>query len=255
MNTIKIYYRPFPFIRYQKQLTVKCPDSFSELTPKQLIAIANLLRGLITEPQFLCILTGIPKRVMRLLTPFDKFKLSELTQPFFESTPYHQFILKYIANGYLLCPKTKLKYVTFSQFIFADSYFSSYTQSNNPDDLYKFIASLYLPKGTAFEEKLIEENFHFAKKTDATTLQAIAINYQLIREWLTLAYPLIFSRQEDKPSKVDQAGSTNWVKVFDALVGDDIVNHDKYADMPLHNVFRYMTSRIKENIKRKKHSG
>ena len=253
MNTIKIYYRPFPLIRYQKQVTVNCPDSFSELSPKQFIAIANLLRGIITEIQFLRILTGIPKRVMRLLTPFDKYKLSELTQPFFELRPYHEFFLKYIASGDLLCPKNKLKNISFSQFIFADSYFSSYSQNNDPDDLYKLIASLYLPQGRIFDEKVIDENLHLAKKTDAETLQAIAINYQLIREWLALAYPLIFSKEDNKPSKVTPAASTNWVKVFDALVGDDIVNHDKYADMPLHTAFRYMTSRIKDNMKRKKH--
>ncbi len=251
MHTITLYYRPLPLIRYEKKRVIHCPDSFSELTPRQFIAIANLLRGLITEQKFLHILTGIPNRIMRRLSPFDKYKLSELTQPFFESRPYHEFILKSVAKGYLHAPKPKLNNVSFSQFIFADTYFSSYFQNNNPDDLYKFIASLYIPQGLKFEEKFIEDNFPLVKKTNKTTLQAITINYQLMREWLSVSYPLIFSKEKVKSSMSEPAVSPGWVKVFDALVGDDIVNHEKYADMPLHNVLRYISFRIKENIKLK----
>ena len=207
---------------------------------------------MISEFRFLCILTGIPGRILRRLSSYELFKISELAEPFFQNKPYHEFIIKSIANDQLLSPKPKLKNVSFGQFIFADTYFCNFSENKNKDDLNKFIASLYLPHNTTFKEKYIEQNFNLVNTVDAPTLQAITINYQLIREWLTLAYPLIFFKSADNPSKIKQLDSTNWIKVIDALVGDDVVNHDRYAKMPLHNVFRYMSTRIKENIKRKK---
>ena len=51
--------------------------------------------------------------------------------------------------------------------------------------------------------------------------------------------------KERKPTPSD-----DWVKIFDNLVSDDLVNADKYAAMPVHTVFRYITRKIKENAKR-----
>jgi hypothetical protein len=43
---------------------------------------------------------------------------------------------------------------------------------------------------------------------------------------------------------------SNWVKVYESLVGDDIVNQDKYSALPVHTVFRYLTTKLKENGRR-----
>ena len=56
----------------------------------------------------------------------------------------------------------------------------------------------------------------------------------------------------EKPKKTHKnPGNSGWIKIFENVVGDDLVNHDRYAILPLHNVLRWMTTKIIENIKRK----
>lgn len=271
MVEVKVYYRPWWFLRYKKAIKGSFPEKFEELTAKQLIGVAKVLKGMIPEISFLHTMTGIRKRILRRLDAFERFKLLQLFDAFNEPRPFHEFIIKNLLKGdkVLLAPKPKLKGMTFGQFIFADTYFGSYQESNSADDLHRFVTSMYLPEGLKFDEKLIDENCHLLKDVDPVTLEAIAINYLLIREWLGLAYPLIFVKEDEESRKQHEAVGSNeeskkrekkkkafdptgWIKVFDGLVGDDIVNQDKYADMPLHNVFRYMTNRIKENMKRRR---
>ena len=100
------------------------------------------------------------------------------------------------------------------------------------------------------------------------TLEAIAINYGLVREWLSDAYPLIFIKNEEKNQNPESSikypesspdsyrgqnpAHNSWIKIFESLIGDDIVNHDKYAALPIHNVLRFMSEKIKQNMKRRK---
>jgi hypothetical protein len=76
-----------------------------------------------------------------------------------------------------------------------------------------------------------------------------------VREWLSDVYPLIFIKSDNDEigKKLKKRQPVNsWIKIFENLVGDDIVNHDNYANMPIHNIFRFMTAKIKENMKRKR---
>ena len=99
-------------------------------------------------------------------------------------------------------------------------------------------------------------------RLDESVQEAVVINYKLMQKWLTDLYPLIFGREDTKSMKDEdhsdpQAKNKNkiqrdpmgWVKVYDALVGDDIVNQERYAGLPLHSVLRYITKQIKENMK------
>ena len=114
-----------------------------------------------------------------------------------------------------------------------------------------FLAALYLPPDEKFRESFLEKNNSIMAKVDTLTREAIWINYLLIKEWLTQSYPLLFYKQEDIPKKKKQHDSMAWVKILESIVGDDIINHDRYAQIPLHNMLRFMTSKLKENMKRK----
>jgi len=148
-----------------------------------------------------------------------------------------------------------LKGVTFGQFIFADTYFANYQQSGDETDLNKFIASLYLGKNEKFDERLIQERFESVGKLKINIRQAIVLNYQLIHEWLTLAYPLIFQKREeiiidessDRASPVSEAAP--WIKVFQNFVGDDIIHDEVWAAKPVNTIFAYMTRKYKENAR------
>jgi len=177
-----------------------------------------------------------------------------------DQKPYHEFIIRNLSVSrypVLYAPSPKLKGVTFGQFIFADTYFANYQQSNDEDDLNKFIASLYLGKNENFEERLIQERFLCIGKLDMNIRQAIVMNYQLIHEWLALAYPLIFQKREEMSNddgtdrKCPVSDQSPWIKVFQNFVGDDILHDEAWAAKPVNTIFAYMTRKYKENARTK----
>jgi hypothetical protein len=56
--------------------------------------------------------------------------------------------------------------------------------------------------------------------------------------------------ESEKPMPKKKSNSS-WLKILENIVGDDLINHERYALLPLHNVFRWMTAKIIANSKRK----
>ena len=268
MKQITIKYQPFRLLKFSRTIKGNFPQKVEELSPGQLIAVAGLVKGTISEISFLAAITGISKRIVKKLDDYQRFNLMELFTIFNTTEPFHDFILKEIKTSSLIlhAPRPKLRGFTFGQFIFADTHFGNYMETKKPEELHRFVASLYLPSGKIFDENIIEETYTQIAKINPETLEAITINYTLLREWLAQAYPMIFVKEEPSSSsnvppggtseaegvkKKPASSSNGWIKIFESLVGDDIVNHDKYANLPVHNVLRHITKRIKENIKRK----
>jgi hypothetical protein len=264
MRKVTIEYQPFRWFKYTRFVKGNFPSDWSETSPKQLIAIASLLKQSISDVHFLSIMTGLSKRTINKLDAWQRFQLIELFDSFRSNQPYNEFIIpKLDCKGTVLCaPKPKLKGVTFGQFIFLDTYFGNYQQSRDKTDLNKFIASAYLPFGQQFTEPLIDAHHQWVAKTELLSREAIVINYYLIRDWLCEVYPLVFQRKTEQQIKEDETKIRNniplknrdqnsWIKVFESLVGDDIINGDNYANLPLHNVLQYLTSQIKKNLKQK----
>jgi hypothetical protein len=202
-------------------------------------------------------MTGIKKYVIKKLADFQRLKLMQLFSVFYDAKSFNSFIIKEINlhGTVLLAPRPKLGGVTFGQFIFADTWYTDYQISENINDLHRFVASLYLPKGQPFSEEIVEKSIKTISHESQAKLEAISLNYMFVREWLSDVYPLIFIKSDNDEigKKLKKRQPVNsWIKIFENLVGDDIVNHDNYANMPIHNIFRFMTAKIKENMKRKR---
>lgn len=266
MKPVTIKYRPISFIPAYRTVSGNFPQNWGEVSAKQLIAIACIYKNRISDLAFLKTMSGLPIRILKRTDDYERFKLMEQLEFISDRRAFHEFIIrkldifKYAPNLFrdsiLYAPEGKLKGVTFGQFIFADTYFSNYQASQDEDDLNKFIAALYLRPKISFEEKLIQCNYRYIGKIDRSTREAIAINYSLIREWLALAYPLIFQRKteqefisnaEEKP-KHDQ---TAWIKIFENFVGDDMLHYDDWAARPINHIFSFMTRKYKENARGK----
>jgi len=265
MKHIEIRYRPIPFLPFYRTVSGSFPENWGEITAPQLIAIACLYKGGSSDLRFLKTMSGLPMRVLKRTDDYERFKLIEQIEFIGDRRPFHEFIIKELPSPVsgLRSPDPKLKGITFGQFIFADTYFGNYQETQNEDDLNKFIAALYLPEGKIFNEKHIQENSKAVGKLDKNTREAISINWQLIHEWLSLAYPLIFQKREemisDAPSpereavegSVSKAEGSPWIKIFQNFVGDDILHDDQWADKPINTIFTYMTRKYKENARRK----
>jgi hypothetical protein len=257
MLTIEIKYRPVSWLPITLKVASDVPQNWGDVSHKQLIAIACLYKSAISDIVFLKSMSGLKKRILHKLSDFEQYKLTEIFEFVGDQKPYHEFIIRKLSVSHhpmLYAPSPKLKGITFGQFIFADTYFANYQQSNDETDLNKFIASLYLGKNEKFEERLIQERFLCIGKLDVNIRQAIALNYQLIHEWLALAYPLIFQKREELLNETAShpelvSGShhdpNQWIKVFQNFVGDDILHDEVWAAKPYNTKYAYMTRKNK----------
>lgn len=277
MKQIDLEYYPYRWLRLKRKVTGHFPQNWGDVQARHLVAIACLYKGTISEMRLLEVMSGIPRRVLKRLSAFQRYKLGELIEFIIDPRARHELIIRKIRakqtdsrnRQVLHAPKPKLKGVSFAQFIFTDTWFGIYQQSQKREDLIRFVASLYWPDGCTFEENSLEENAKRLSGVRAETLEAVAINWQLIHEWLSLSYPLIFHKAEkedpepesveirskhenSKPNTENSGPDQNrWIKVFNNLVGDDVLNRDKWAETPVNVIFEYMTKKYKENAKRK----
>jgi len=258
MKEIKLVYKPVSWLGISRRVTGLHPENWNEVTAAQLIAVASSYQLKISPHKFLSVMTGIRPGILRKLDDFQHFNLLHLIEFVNDNKPFHEFILKSVElegkTFYGSLPQ--LRKVTFGQFIFADSYFNQFSEHSLPEDLNKFLASLYTPISGRFKQSYIDKYYPCFEKLGADSKEAILINYMLVKQWLSVKYPLLFvSEMEDKET-ASQKKKTNhdpmgWVKVLETLVGDDISNHKKYTCLPLHNVLRFLTRKIKESAKHK----
>lgn len=251
MVTVELTCRP-AFWPWKRTFRKKFPTAYSELNEAQFVAIATINDETADDISFLSIMTGIPKGIIRKLGEFQQYKLFEIFSNFGINKPQNSFLIKKIKAGDIewFLPAEKLKGMSFGQFIFADSLHETWQSTQQPDDLCRFVACIALKAGEVFNENNIDKKAKLLSGVNSNTLQAIAFNWRLVGEWLSEAYPLVFTKSEpgEKVKKINNA----WLKIFDSLVDSDIVNADRYANLSVNNVFRYMTQRIKQNMKRKK---
>ena len=249
MIDITIEY-PGPFSR--RTAKGKAPSSWAELTQMQFIAISVTVNGIDPDFRFLSVLTGIDQNLLKKLSPFDLLKLSEAIDFIGRAgNSYSKFLIAKIPGTDVVAPKPKLAGLTFGQFIYTESYYNDWLSGKDETTLNKFIASLYLYPNEKFKSETIGNKAEKIKSVRIDIRQAIAFNYGLIMIWLQKCYPLIFQEKVDKKnassSPEGQVKHSQWLKTFESLVGDDLINQDRYAELSVHAVLRYLTNKYKES--------
>lgn len=241
MIAVTIEYKPSVFLPWRK-LDTKFPALWSEMNTKQMEVVPLIQEGLLDETMQLQIFLGIKKSIARKIKGFNRYSILKNLKFLDIPEAHGSFIIDQIL--WYKRPLPLLKNVTFGAFIFGDTYYSSYLRGN-VEDLDKFIACFYNDK-LGFNEKKIEANANVIRYVRTYKREAIAVNYALIREWLAETYSYIFQKHVAGEKK---KSGTGWVGVFDSLVGDDIINQDKYAGLPLSHVLRHLNCKIKDYYK------
>jgi hypothetical protein len=245
----------YPVLFFKQKATGLAPSSWGELTRRQFIAISRTVNGAEPDFRFLSQLTGISKRLMKKLSPYEMYQLSEAIDFIGQAGNSHAaFIIKRIPGTDFVSPKPKLGGMTFGQFIFTESHYNDWQVTKAEDDLNNFIASLFLPQGEKFNSETIAGNALKIKLIDLEIRQAIAFNYGLILVWLQKCYPLIFQDNVVETRHAlslpnEQTKQSQWLKIFESLVGEDLINRDRYAELSVHAVLRYLTNKYKENAR------
>ena len=252
MNHLVIEY---PLFFFKRRANGASPASWDELSETQFIGISRLVHGGELDFNFLALLTSFSRRLIRALSPYQLAELSDQFDFIGKGSKGHNsFFSTRLKGTNLVAPKPRLAGMTFGQFIFADAYYNQWLAGKEEETLNKFIASLYLMPGERFKEEGIATRKRVVGKVPMTIRLSIAYNYSLIIAWLQQVYPLIFHspaiRQEvDGNSPESHPKDSGWLKVFDLIVGDDLINRDRYARLPIHTVLNYLTTKYKENAR------
>jgi hypothetical protein len=248
MISIKLKYRKF-FIPVKKE--VFFPETWGECSGEQLLALLYSQTEGATDVQFLSLYTGLKPSFIKKLGNFYHLLLVEQAEKVSASFFDGIFCIKeiYCGNTKLLAPADRLKGVTFGQFIFIDAYFND----TDPSSRLKFIAHLYLPQGEKFNEDACNQRAAELSLPHAT-IEAIMYNYSLFYGYFQQAYPLLFQASHSGTKELSNSGTSKydprgWVKVFENVMGTDIINAEKYADVPLNTMFRRLSTQIKEQSK------
>jgi len=242
----------YPGLFSRRTAKGKAPSSWAELTQEQFFAISRTVNGIEPDFRFVSMLTGIDQGLLKKLTAFDLFKLTEAIDFIGRAgNSYSEFLISKIPGTDFIAPKPKLAGVTFGQFIYTESYYNDWLSTNKDITLNNFIASLFLIQGEKFNNESIADNALKIKSVKPDIRQAIAFNYGLITVWLQKCYPLIFQDATFKSTQqlptTERSRSSGWLKTFESLVGDDLINQDRYAELTLHAVLRYLTNKYKES--------
>jgi hypothetical protein len=240
MIPVTLEYKPLGFLG-RKTIEARIPARWSEMNASQIVAIPHLQKGTLDESKLIEIFLGIKTEISRRLDSYQRFCILRNLRFVSEQEPLGNFIIKTIAG--FRAPDNNLRGVIFGAFIFGDTYYQNYI-SGKKEDLNRFIACYYLDG--RFDEKKVEENARIISSEPLEIREAIAINYVLIREWLARLYPNVFQKADPTKKREKFKG---WVEVFDMVVGDDVVNEDKYAEKPLSSILRYLNRKMKEYYK------
>lgn len=230
---------------YKKSILRNLPTAWSEVTPRQLTIIARNYLNECSDDLLLSALCNLSMSIIRKLDSYQKLQLAEQMHFLTDYKPFSHFIIKKI--GILHAPLPSLKAMSFGQFIFVDSYYNDWLLSHKEEDMNKFISALYLPEGKSFRQENLPVYELIVERYPLDIRCAISLNYRLVKEFLIHAYPLIFQKSTKNKKEKSHSG---WVSVLESVVSDDIINQDKYTDLSVHVVLRWITRKVKENAKR-----
>jgi hypothetical protein len=240
--------------RSDKIINTTHAENWGELTSSQFIALVRAINNKISEDDLLVEMLNIPHSVIKRLDMMQRYYLGKLLTFIQNRAPFKHFVIKDVEHLY--APADGLSDVTFGEFIFIDTFYTDYQQSNSDEDLLKLIACLYVKHNKQGERVKFtgKVNTSLAKNIHPLKRKAIAMNYDLIRSWLEKNYPEVFPTSSSPVTDKGKtkAESNGWIDVFDCIVGDDLINSDKYFDKPCAEILRYMDKKIKTNRKKKR---
>ena len=265
MICIDLEYRSW-WCPWRRRVRGYAPSRWWEMDESHFISIVRAVHGQISGDEYFASMFGLPVRLVKYLDPWHRYVLeSQLKWMASGESITSRFFVRRIAG--LHAPEESLSGVSLQQFMTVDTFFVHYSETvseENPEGdlerLCKMVASLYLrPNETYFIEKKgdrlvdIDDNSKLLyRRADRALLYGVFMNWIMIRNWLSKAYPLLFPKAEEGKAPPDKGHRKNgWLDTFDAFMGDDIAHLDTYRKMAATDAFRIMNKRIRENLSRK----
>lgn len=254
MKTLEIEYTRLFFFR--KRVSIQVPEKWSDLKSRQFSACAGIYLQPMSDVDFCSKFFGISKKVLNKLSKFELFKLTELTE--FAVNPngsVNFFFMYQIPGTRLQSPRPRLSDITIEHFAIFDTYFFEYVNKKTDEALDQFVAALYLkPNEVITGVDMNQRIASVASRVDQATKYAIFMNYIFLRRWLSGSFKFLFSSDEQSDEKESKrrkqpskslSNLPDWTGMIDDLIGDDIINADKYHNTKCLIAFKTINTRIK----------
>lgn len=259
MVSIDIEYKPW-WLPWRRHIRSWAPSHWWEMSERQYMSVVRSLLGQTDETTYHAEMFGIPKRMVRRMDSWQRYMMNRQVR-WLESgrSEVSRFFISKI--GGLLAPEDGLKSMTLQQYMTADTFFDQYTDTitdaareGNPERLRRFVAAIYLGKNEDYftepgDGKVlvdIDGNASRIAGVDHALVWGVYMNWVMIRNWLSRAYPLLFPEGEVQADSSPRVRQRNvWLNAFDSFVGDDVAHLDAYRKMACTDAFRIMNRKIK----------
>jgi hypothetical protein len=237
-------------------------ESWNELTREQLLQLMPILYGAYTDLQrqrieLLWVLFGINWALGLAITPVQYAQILPLTDFLLAETVglTTQLLPSVQLRWYhrrLWGPADSLRNVSFLEFVFADSYFMAYANSQDEQWLHKLLAVLYRPqrfpyrpnsttyggdRRQDFNENLVEARAQQLAQLPMAEQRAILTWYRGCRQALEQKYPLVFTPEHEQQA-VDNSGG--WAHVLREMSGQAFGTLEQTGRENLHTVLAKM---------------
>jgi len=174
----------------------------------------------------------------------------------------NNFIIKQIKvnKSILYGPNDKFLYMTFGEFIFADTMFSHFHLGKDETFLNKLIAILFRAKKhdeshvsfngdirIQFNDAKIDYDSIAITKLNTKIKAAILFNYHTMRKYLSEKYIYVFGnykKQEDNNEEKETKSNTSTWNTILKRMSPNILDIDKYANQPMHTVLDFLNTSI-----------
>lgn len=248
------------------------PSTIAECSGPQLTAVAAARLGQLTEGEVLQRLCGIPIDVVAELSPFQRFKILEATEPVihFEGNELlwkkWKFPTVEIGGETYYGPEDSFGNITWGEFIYADQCMIQ--------GLYQAaIAAMFRPERPGWDGETdrrlpftVPGTTHRFPKfgdMDGALATAIVWNYRAVRSAaVDAAYPALFpyfdpnakpekEDEEDEPETKDEPTDFSWINVHRSILGENIQDEDKFLYLSMHTVLYRLNTVANESKKMK----
>ncbi|KAA3439570.1 hypothetical protein [Rufibacter hautae] len=268
--------------KLQRQL----PGKWNELTGKQLLGIIAVSTRIPSIPglkphqiqellrlETLFILLNVPRALLMLFTPLQLLQFYWL-MPFLEKGGFSgltaQLFPKLRVPGFLgwfrprlFGPRERIRNMSFLEFIYADTFFTAYTQKQNPAMLDKLVSCLYRKKRwfhfllkrlasyggdcrQEFNPYFVDGRARLVARFSLEQKLAILCWYRDCREELEREFPLVFSGSNQKT-----AGRKGWDGVLLGMSGH-VMNIESTGKANIRSILGMMQQRFEEVEEAKK---
>lgn len=244
------------------------PTKWEEVNAKNFVSIARFFNGDVMDParrivlffDLMALKTRQRRRLPELSdeSPEDIRLIEAMLNAgnFLSETPApDKWFIPFVRIGLkkYFAPRPTLAGSSFREFIYADTLYQQFFQSQSGEIIWQLASVLYRRRGKEkddLREPFVEGNFNAEaakwKTVNGYIPEAIFYNYKICRSYIEQMYPRLFPVKEQKPDEETEPtpppSEPIWLSMLDALCDGDLAKMREYEESEVHSVLRLMNN-------------